>query len=85
MTRPRPTHRSQTEAELGLIGSDFDAISLDVDLSTGSVTGRLGNKTVTAMLSPVEGRGLDLRLGASYANNDRGAFRINIDDVTLDQ
>jgi hypothetical protein len=67
------------------VGSGFTTVTLDLDLTAGSVRGAIGNTGVTTKVASAEGKGHDLKIGAAWANNTTGSYAVNIDDVTLDQ
>jgi hypothetical protein len=70
--------------DLGSIGAGFDRLSLEIDLTSGRVTGKLNDSTRELGPKAAVGLGHELRVGAAFASNHQGSFTILADDVTLD-
>jgi hypothetical protein len=69
----------------------FDTYTLDVDFSSGKLAVRKNGTLQTPPLdiaavppSALAGRHVELKVGASFANNEEGTFHIFVDDVTVD-
>jgi hypothetical protein len=64
--------------------TDWSHVTLEVDLSGGRAIATVGDKVTTLNIRQAAGIGGILRIGAAWANNTKGSFRVNIDNLVLD-
>lgn len=76
----------QRHETLGGLTSDFTRIGFDLDLDAGTLTSSFdGKKSPPIALAQAQGMGGRLAVGAAWANNTRGTFAINVDNLVVDQ
>jgi hypothetical protein len=63
----------------------FSKVVLDVDLIHGKASAKMGAVQVQVDIAPTTSKGVDLQLGAAWANNKEGTYSVNFDNVVIER
>ncbi len=71
--------------DLGDVHVGFTAIGLELNLDNGTVAAFVDAQQTSVLLVPAKSAGAELKVGAAWANNTKGTFSVNIDNLVVDQ